>query len=201
MFLLSPLCCRSRTGVWVIMVHYRQGTFHCYVLSCVVSGDKRTTILISVRRRNTWLEPMKSAFSFCRWLRPSGPNKVFPFESTAVRNCRETLLLCVSVNLRSLFKDPAYLFYGFKFSVPGLISAHRRKRKTPKQNTACDLHLFLFSFAFSLCVSFLERCPSCVADWGFGHISQSVREWQFYNTCTTLMGAITHRTTRAYTYT
>lgn len=200
MFLLSPLCCRSRTGVWVIMVHYRQGTFHCYVLSCVVSGDKRTTILISVRRRNTWLEPMKSAFSFCHWLRPSGPNKVFPFESTAVRNFMETLLLCVSVNLRSLFKARRVCFMALSFLCQVWSVLTEGKNKT-KQNTTSDLHLFLFSFAFSLCASFLERCPSCVADWGFGHISQSVREWQFYNTCTTLMGAITHRTTRAYTYT
>lgn len=81
------------------MVHYRQGTFPCYILSCVVSGDKRTTILISVRRKNTWLEPMKSALSFCHWLGPSGPNKVFPFESAAVGNYTGTLLLGVSVFL------------------------------------------------------------------------------------------------------
>lgn len=103
MLLLSSLCCRYRTGVWVIMVHYRQGTFHCYILSCVVSGDKRTTILISIRRKNTWLEPMKSALSFCHWLRPSGPNKVFPFESTAVGNCTGTLLVCRSVFYFSFF--------------------------------------------------------------------------------------------------
>lgn len=78
------------------MVHYHWGTFHCYILGCVVSSDKRTTILISIRRKNTWLEPMKSALSFCHWLRPSGANKVFPFESTAVGNYTGTLLLSLS---------------------------------------------------------------------------------------------------------
>lgn len=103
------------------MVHYRQGRFHCYILSCVVSGDKRTTILISVRRNNTWLEPMKSALSFCHWLGPSGPNKVFPFESTAVGNYTVTLLLNISVFFHTLHST---LFYGFSL-VPDLISAHR----------------------------------------------------------------------------
>lgn len=148
MFLLSPLCCRSRTGVWVIMVHYRQGTFHCYVLSCVVSGDKRTTILISVRRRNTWLEPMKSAFSFCHWLRPSGPNKVFPFESTAVRNFMETLLLCVSVNLRSLFKARRVCFMALSFLCQ-VWSVLTEGKKT-KQNKTRLL----------ICTCFSSRLPS-----------------------------------------
>lgn len=113
-FFFYPPCAAERTGVWVIMVHYRQGRFHCYILSCVVSGDKRTTILISVRRKNTWLEPMKSALSFCHWLRPSGPNKVFPFESTAVGNYTVTLLN-ISVFFHTLhsFENQACLFYGF----------------------------------------------------------------------------------------
>lgn len=97
------------------MVHYRQGTFHCYILSCVVSGDKRTTILISIRRKNTWLEPMKSAPSFCHWLRPSGPNKVFPFESTAVENYSPSLYISVFFSFALLLKPTMFVLL-FQFS-------------------------------------------------------------------------------------
>lgn len=86
------------------MAHYRQATFHCYILSCVVSGDKQTTVLISVRRKNTWLKPTESALSFCHWLRPSGPNKVFPFESTAAADYMGALLRNISAFLGALFR-------------------------------------------------------------------------------------------------
>lgn len=102
--LLSPLCCRWRTGVWVIMVHYRRGTFHCYIWSCVVSGDKRTSVFISIRRKNTWLEPLKSALSFCHWLRPSGPNKVFfPLNQQLLEITREhsfSIYLCFAFGVK-----------------------------------------------------------------------------------------------------
>lgn len=87
-----PSAADPEQAFWVIMVHYRQATFHCYILSCVVSGDKQTTVLISVRRKNTWLKPTESALSLCHWLRPSGLNKVFPFESTAAGDYMGVLL-------------------------------------------------------------------------------------------------------------
>lgn len=99
-----PSAADPEQAFWVIMAHYRQATFHCYILSCVVSGDKQTTVLISVRRKNTWLELTESALSFCHWLRPSGPNKVFPFESTAAGDYMGALLRHISAFLGAPFR-------------------------------------------------------------------------------------------------
>ena len=183
------------------MVHYRQGTFHCYILSCVVSGDKRTTILISIRRKNTWLEPMKSAFSFCHWLRPSGPNKVFPFESTAVGNYTATLLLNICLFFLSLhfFENQTCFFHGFNL-VPDLISAHVKQNKikydfinAPVSSHSLFLSLSLSMNVFPFVQFSLLPYPFFGSDRRADHVSQSVSGWQFYNTCTTVTGTITHK--------
>lgn len=52
---------------------------------------------------------------------------------------------------------------------------------------------------FTLYLSPLFPCPVCGGDRRVDHVSQSVSGWQFYNTCTTLMGAITHVTIALHT--
>lgn len=143
-------------------MHYRQGTFHCYILSCVVSGDKRTTILISIRRKNTWLEPMKSAFSFCHWLRPSGLNKVW------INSCWK-LHGNTPLYIR-LFSPTPCLLYGF-ILVSDLIGAHRIK-----QSMTSLKHLFpCFPLFLSLCV-FVPRTLPFPLSWLEGWPCQSICE-------------------------
>ena len=150
------------------MVHYRQGTFHCYILSCVVSGDKRTTILISIRRINTWLEPMKSALSFCHWLRPSGPNKVFLFESTAVGNYMGNAP-CLYIRvvffffLCALFKTNNVCFMVLVQCQIWSVLKEERKIKHGFLNAPVSFHFLLCAFLL-LCIFFLFD-PACSLWW------------------------------------
>lgn len=166
-------CCPSAAdpeqAFWVIMVHYRQATFHCYILSCVVSGDKQTTVLISVRRKNTWLEPSKSALSFCHWLRPSGPNKVFPFESTAAGDYMGALLRHISA------------FFGAPFRTSSVwVTASLQCQIWWEPITTFQMHLFHFSSCgiYDVCLDLRTR-PLCSLDLGPKGVNQSTRNWQF----------------------
>lgn len=159
------------------MVHYRQGTFHCYIWNCVVSGDKRTTILISVRRKNTWLEPMKSSLSFCHWLGPSGPNKVFLLNQQLLEITQEHSFFPPAVE-SSMF----VLHFSARFD---------RRSRTEAKYKSFRMHLFVLNVSPLLLLLPLQPSPARGGDRSVGHVSQSVSGWQFYNTCTILMGTIT----------
>lgn len=193
-----PSAADPEQAFWVIMAHYRQATFHCYILSCVVSGDKQTTVLISVRRKNTWLEPTESALSFCHWLRPSGPNKVFPFESTAAGDYMGALLRHISAFLGAPFRTGSVW-----------VAASLQCQIWWEPITTSWMHLFHLSACgvYDVCLDLWTR-PLCSPDLRPNRVNQSTRGWQFYNTCTMLMGAIshvmipshTHTSTRAHTH-
>ena len=177
-----PSVADPEQAFWVIMAHYRQATFHCYILSCVVSSDKQTIVLISVRRKNTWLEPTEPALSFCRWLRPSGPEKVFPFESTAAADYTGALLRHISAFLGASFRTSSVW-----------VTAPLQCQICWEPVTTSWTHLFHLSACgvYGVCSDRQTR-PPCSPDLRPNHVNQSARHWQFYNMCTMLMGTIGH---------
>lgn len=150
------------------MVHYHRGTFHCDVLSCVVSGDKRTTSLISVGRINTWLEPMKSALSFCELTETIWTNSSFSFWINSCGETHRECSLCFSLRscICSLFKKKTNNFISlFHFDAKRSVMTETNDKSQYFRNTpvtfcflfliwcvAFGLSRFLFGLAFSAAV-------------------------------------------------
>lgn len=86
------------------------------------------------------------------------------------------------------------MFYGLSL-VPDLICAHRRNHnKTWLSKRTCFLSYFFFHSVHFIRSASYSPWPRllCGSNRRVDCVSQSVSSWQFYSTCTTLMGTITH---------